>query len=58
MGGNQLALGLQALVHAHEVGDIGDLLVEDFATQVTQVQMNVVFAADAAAFHDLLEHAA
>ena len=55
---NQIALGLQTLIHAHEVGDVGDLLVEHLATQVTQVQVDVVLAADAPAFLDLLEHAA
>src|SRR5439155_26851628 len=47
MGRNQLALRFQTLIDAHEVGDIGDLLVEHLAAQVAQVQVHVVFAADA-----------
>ncbi len=58
VGGDQVELRLQALVHAHEVGNVGDLLVQDFAAKVAEVQVDVVLAVDAAALFDLLEDAA
>ena len=45
---------LDALVDAREVGDVGQLLVDDLLAQVGQVEVDVVLAVDAATCADLL----
>ena len=47
---------LDALVDAGEVGDVGQLLLDDLATEVAHVEVEVVLAADAAPGPDLLVH--
>ena len=53
LDGHQLRDRLDALVDARELGDVGQLLVDDLLAQVGQVEVDVVLAADAAALADL-----
>ncbi len=55
LDGHRLGQRLDALVDAGEVGDVGQLLLDDLAAQVAHVEVHVVLAADAAAGPDL-EH--
>ena len=52
-GGHRLRDRLDALVDARELGDVGQLLVDDLLAQVGQVDVDEVLAADAAARADL-----
>ena len=51
---DRLGLRLDAQVGAHEVGDVGELVVDRSWRQVGQVEVDVVLAVDAATLADLL----
>ena len=51
---HRLGERLDALVDAGEVGDVGQLLLDDLAPQVADVEVDVVLAVDPAARADLL----
>ena len=53
LDGHRLGERLDALVDAGEVGDVGQLLLDDRAAQVAHVEVDVVLAADAPAGPDL-----
>ena len=53
LDGHRLGDRLDALVDAGELGDVGQLLVDDLLAQVGQVEVDEVLAADAAARADL-----
>ena len=50
LDGDKLRGGLNAHVSANEIGDVREFRVQHLAPQLTQVQVHVVFPADAAAF--------